>query len=52
MTAHNTMVGRGGRTNEKGEAISFRVAHFGRAAEDERIDRLIEITRQFMSERA
>jgi len=52
MAEHNTMVGRGDRTNGNGQAISFRVAHFGRAAEDDRIDHLIRITREFMSERA
>jgi alanine-glyoxylate transaminase / serine-glyoxylate transaminase / serine-pyruvate transaminase len=51
MAEHNTMVARGERTNANGEAISFRVAHFGRAAEQERIDRLIDMTRQFMSKR-
>lgn len=49
VAEHNTMVGGGGRRNAKGEGVSFRVAHFGRAAEHERIDRLIEITRQFVA---
>ena len=52
VTEHNTMVGRGGRTNDKGEAVSFRVAHFGRAAENERIDFLIDITREFIKREA
>jgi len=52
MAEHNTMVGRGGRTDAGGNTISFRVAHFGRAAESERIDRLIEITTQFVTKRA
>lgn len=51
VSEHNTMVGGGGRTNADGENISFRVAHFGRAAEHARIDRLIEITRAFVAMR-
>jgi len=51
LTEHNTMVGGGSRTNANGEGISFRVAHFGQAAESERIDRLIEITRGFVAAR-
>ena len=51
MTEHNTMIGRGGRVNDEGDVISFRVAHFGRAAEDERIDRFIEIAGEFMAGR-
>jgi aspartate aminotransferase-like enzyme len=45
---YNIMVGRGERTNEAGESISFRVAHFGRAAEHDRIDLLIDITEEFV----
>jgi len=52
ITEHNTMVGGGGRKNAKGKGSSFRVAHFGRAAEYERIDRLIEITREFVAGKA
>ena len=48
MTNHNPMVGQGGRTNDKGVGVSFRVAHFGRSAEQERIDFLIDITRNFV----
>jgi aspartate aminotransferase-like enzyme len=48
MTEHNVMVGRGERNNRTGEAISFRVAHFGKAAEMERINLLIEITKKFI----
>jgi aspartate aminotransferase-like enzyme len=48
LQEHNVMVGHGGRTNADGESISIRVAHFGRAAEDARIDLLIEITREFV----
>ena len=51
MAAHNTMVGQGGRMNAAGDVVSFRVAHFGLAAEHERIDRLIQITGEFMSKR-
>jgi aspartate aminotransferase-like enzyme len=51
VSEHNIMVGGGGRTNQKREGISFRVAHFGRAAEPERIERLIEITREFVARR-
>jgi aspartate aminotransferase-like enzyme len=48
MDRHNTMVGRGERTNAAGDVISFRIAHFGLAAEDERVDFMIDITRDFM----
>jgi len=48
MREHNVMVGRGERVNDKGEAVSFRVAHFGRAAEKERIDFLTDITKGFI----
>ena len=44
---HNVMVGRGERMNADGEAISFRIAHFGRAAEKKRVDMMIEITKAF-----
>ena len=48
MNSHNVMVGRGERVNKNGDSVSFRVAHFGRAAEDERIDLLAGITKEFM----
>ena len=48
MTRHNTMVGRGQRTDRDSADLWFRVAHFGRSAERERIDFLIDITRDFM----
>jgi aspartate aminotransferase-like enzyme len=51
MKKHNTMVGYGFRTNEAGERYSYRIAHFGLAAENERIDHMISITKQFMDER-
>lgn len=49
MTEHNVMVGGGGRANSSGEVVSFRVAHFGRAAEAERIDLLLDITAEFIN---
>ena len=51
MTAHNTMVGQGGRVDADGRSVSFRIAHFGRAAEADRIDFMIAITREFMGMR-
>ena len=48
MTKHNVMVGQGGRTNAQGVGVSFRVAHFGRSADSDRIDLLIDITRDFV----
>jgi len=48
MKEYNTMVGAGRRTDGNGTVVSFRIAHFGRAAETERIDRMIEITREFV----
>ncbi|MFC1552809.1 pyridoxal-phosphate-dependent aminotransferase family protein [Candidatus Latescibacterota bacterium] len=47
---HNTMVGHGfGTVDEKtGKNISFRIAHFGMAASDERIDHMIGISKQFV----
>ncbi len=52
LREYNVMVGQGGRTNADGKSISIRVAHFGRAAEHERIDLLIDITREFVEGRA
>ena len=48
MAVHNTMVGRGERTNDKGQVVSFRIAHFGLAAENERIDFMVDITKKFI----
>jgi len=48
MREHNTMVGQGGRTNADGVTTSFRVAHFGRSAEGDRIDSMIDIAQRFM----
>ena len=50
MDVHNTMVGRAKRTNDKGQIVSFRIAHFGLAAENERIDFMVDITKKFMEE--
>ncbi|MCE5250689.1 aminotransferase class V-fold PLP-dependent enzyme [bacterium] len=51
MKKHNTMVGYGFRKTGSGERYSFRIAHFGIAAEHERIDHMIHITKQFLDER-
>ncbi|MFC1541195.1 pyridoxal-phosphate-dependent aminotransferase family protein [Candidatus Latescibacterota bacterium] len=47
---HNTMVGQGfGAIDKKtGKKISIRIPHFGMASRDERIDYVIEISRQFV----
>ncbi len=50
LTKQDTMVGYGNRTNEKGEKISFRIAHFGVAANPDRIEHMINITRKFVEE--
>ena len=51
MKVHNTMVGFGRRTNDAGMEISYRIAHFGRAAETWRVNRMIAITKEFMEGR-
>ncbi|MBN1294043.1 MAG: alanine--glyoxylate aminotransferase family protein [Candidatus Latescibacteria bacterium] len=51
LTKQNTMVGYGIRTNENGERYTFRIAHFGLAAGNERIDHMINITRKFLEEK-
>jgi alanine-glyoxylate transaminase / serine-glyoxylate transaminase / serine-pyruvate transaminase len=48
MNKHNLMVGRGERMNSEGQINSFRVAHFGRATEKQRVDMLIDITREYL----
>jgi aspartate aminotransferase-like enzyme len=48
MNEYNLMVGRGERLNSKGQSISFRVAHFGRATEEKRVEMLLAITRKFI----
>jgi len=52
LEKHNTMVGYGfAHVDEKtGTNRSFRIAHFGLAAENERIDHMIDITKQFVAE--
>lgn len=52
LKKHNTMVGYGMRTNKDGQKISFRIAHFGRAAEPERIAHMIKLTKLYMEEHA
>lgn len=48
---HDTMVGYGFRTNENNERMTYRIAHFGTAAEPERIQHMIDITKQYMNDR-
>jgi aspartate aminotransferase-like enzyme len=50
LTKHDTMVGYGFRKNEAGMTTSFRIAHFGLAADHDRIDHMIRITRKFMED--
>ncbi len=50
LKKQDTMVGYGVRTNDKGVKTAFRIAHFGLAAENERIDHMIAITRKYMEE--
>ena len=55
LKEHNTMVGVGLSQDESGTKLIFsnnsmRIAHFGQAAETERIDTMIEITRRFIEE--
>lgn len=50
LKKQNTMVGYGFRKDEKGIVISFRVAHFGVAAGQDRIDHMIDITRKYLEE--
>ncbi len=47
---HNTMVGHGfvRREEKTGKNHTFRIAHFGSAADNGRIDHMIDITRQFV----
>lgn len=52
LEKHNTMVGYGfAYKDEEGKALTFRIAHFGLAANPERIDHMLNITRQFVNER-
>ena len=49
---HKTMIGQGfAYKDSKGNALTFRIAHFGMAALPERIERAIDIARQFIEER-
>ena len=46
------MIGQGfAYKDSKGNALTFRIAHFVMAALPERIEHAIDITRQFMEER-
>ncbi len=47
MREHNIMVGGSRRADEDGRTMAIRIAHFGVAAEQARIDLMIDITRQF-----
>ncbi len=49
---HNTMVGYGfyDRDEQKKYSRSFRIAHFGRSADHDRIEHMIEITKHFLKE--
>jgi alanine-glyoxylate transaminase/serine-glyoxylate transaminase/serine-pyruvate transaminase len=48
---HNVMIGYGRRKNNTDHYVSFRIAHFGLAAENERIDLMINIAGEFLRER-
>ena len=52
LEKHDTMVGYGyANIDEKtSKNLSFRIAHFGKAADHDRIDFMIDITRQFYEE--
>ena len=52
LEKHNTMVGYGFAhiDKETGRNHSFRIAHFGMAANTDRIEHMIEITRQWVEE--
>jgi aspartate aminotransferase-like enzyme len=52
LEKHNTMVGYGFAYKDKnGNALTFRIAHFGLSAHPDRIEHMIQITRQFVRER-
>ena len=40
-----------GYKDEEGKALTFRIAHFGLAANPERIEHMLNISRQFVNER-
>ncbi|MHB9028386.1 MAG: pyridoxal-phosphate-dependent aminotransferase family protein [Candidatus Latescibacterota bacterium] len=50
LTKQDTMVGYGVRTNEQGVKTAFRIAHFGVAANPDRIEHMITITRKYVEE--
>ncbi|MBN1294042.1 MAG: alanine--glyoxylate aminotransferase family protein [Candidatus Latescibacteria bacterium] len=51
LEKHNTMVGYGFAYKDKdGNALTFRIAHFGLAAEPDRVEHMINITREFVRE--
>lgn len=52
LEKHNTMVGYGFAhiDKETGRNLSFRIAHFGVAANHDRVDHMIDITRQWVEE--
>ena len=51
VAERNTMIGGGMRVNAAGDGISFRVAHFGLAAERGRMDHMLGIAREFLTGR-
>jgi aspartate aminotransferase-like enzyme len=53
LEKHDTMVGYGfAYQDDRGRSLSFRVAHFGVAANPERIDHMLAIARRFVEEHA
>jgi aspartate aminotransferase-like enzyme len=52
MEKHNIMIGQGFAYKDKeGRSLTFRIAHFGLAANPERIEKMIEIGREFVGRR-
>ncbi|MFC1608382.1 pyridoxal-phosphate-dependent aminotransferase family protein [Candidatus Latescibacterota bacterium] len=52
LSEHDTMIGAGfAYRDDDGNALTFRVAHFGLAAETKRIDHVIDIAEKFVRER-
>jgi aspartate aminotransferase-like enzyme len=52
MEKHNIMIGQGFAYKDKeGRSLTFRIAHFGLAANMERIEKMIEIGREFVERR-
>jgi len=53
LEKHDTMVGYGfAYQDDRGRSLSFRIAHFGLAANPERIDHMLAIARRFVEEHA